>query len=219
MESTKYTHIIWDWNGTLLDDAWLCVEVMNDMLKSRNLPLLTLERYRGMFDFPVMDYYRALGFDFAREPFEVVGMEFMTGYNHRQHECKLHPEVAQILECIRSKGFHQCILSAREQNELRKETAELGVAIFFEQIDGLDDHYAHGKTEIGIRLMKELSVERNRILFIGDTLHDSDVAKELGIDCILIPNGHQSEKRLQHCGFPVLNSLPELTASLCGTTE
>ena len=35
----KYTNIIWDWNGTLLDDAWLCVDVMNGMLKEHGLPL------------------------------------------------------------------------------------------------------------------------------------------------------------------------------------
>ena len=38
MTSRKYSHILWDWNGTLLDDAWLCVEVMNSMLAERDLP-------------------------------------------------------------------------------------------------------------------------------------------------------------------------------------
>ena len=72
MESSKYTHVIWDWNGTLLDDNWLCVEVMNTLLSSRNLPLLTLERYRDIFDFPVKNYYEKLGFNFKKESFEIV---------------------------------------------------------------------------------------------------------------------------------------------------
>ena len=218
MEPSKYTHIIWDWNGTLLNDAWLCVEVMNSMLKLRNLPLLTLERYRDIFDFPVIDYYKKLGFDFEKEPFEVVGMDFMIRYNERQGECKLHDEATQILECIGLKGFRQSILSAREQKELRQETIDLVVAGFFEKINGLDDHYAHGKTDVGIRLLQELGIEKARILFIGDTLHDAEVAKELGIDCILIPNGHHSEKRLLGCEFPMISSLNELSARLCAST-
>ena len=31
----NYRHVIWDWNGTLLDDAWLCVEVLNGLLARR----------------------------------------------------------------------------------------------------------------------------------------------------------------------------------------
>jgi phosphoglycolate phosphatase len=215
MEYSEHTHIIWDWNGTLLNDAWLCVEVMNGMLKERGLPLLTLDRYRDIFDFPVADYYKKLGFDFDRESFKVVGMEFMIRYNDRQRECLLHEDAIRTLECIGKKGYRQCILSAREQNELRQETADLGVARFFEIVDGLDDHYAHGKTDVGIRLMKELGVERDKILFIGDTLHDAEVATELGIDCILVPNGHHSEKRLRECRFPLAGSLNELSTRLC----
>ena len=139
------------------------------------------------------------------------------GIAERQQECRLHDETTQILECIGRKGFLQSILSAREQNELRKETVNLGVARFFEKVDGLDDHYAHGKRDVGIRLMKELGVEKERILFIGDTLHDAEVAKELGIDCILIPNGHHSEKRLRESERPMVGSLKELSAHLCSS--
>ena len=211
----KYTHIIWDWNGTLLNDAWLCVEVMNGMLRQRNLPLLTLDRYRDIFDFPVKDYYERLGFDFTKDPFKTVGMEFMIRYNQRQKECNLHENVTEILSCVGKKGYRQCILSAREQNELRQETIDLGVNRFFEYIDGLDDHYAHGKTDVGIRLLKELNIKKEKILFIGDTRHDADAARELGIDCILVPNGHQSMERLVNCGFPLVTSLDELKNQLC----
>ena len=79
----KYKHIIWYWNGTLFDDAWLCVEVMNNVLSRRNMPLLTRDRYMETFDFPVKDYYRKLGFNFKSEPFEISGTEFIVGYNKR----------------------------------------------------------------------------------------------------------------------------------------
>ena len=41
-----YKHIIWDWNGTLLNDAWLFVEIMNGVLDNRNMDTITLEKYR-----------------------------------------------------------------------------------------------------------------------------------------------------------------------------
>ncbi len=206
----KCNHIIWDWNGTLLNDAWLCVEVMNGMLKERNLPLITLDIYRKIFDFPVRDYYLKLGFDFEKEPFEIVGMDFMLLYNRRQKECSLHPEAARILKEVRKRGYRQSILSAREENELRQEVKDLKVDQFFSAVFGLEDHYAYGKIDVGIRLLEKLSIPKDQLLFIGDTLHDAEVAEELGIDCILIPNGHQSKERIIHCGYPLVHRLRDL---------
>lgn len=206
----KYSHIIWDWNGTLLNDAWLCVDVMNGMLKEYSLPLSTLEDYREVFDFPVREYYRKLGFDFSVHPFEKVGMDWMVLYNERQKEASLHEGAQEVLQFIRERGYRQSILSAREQNELRKETGEMGVSGYFDHVFGLDDHYAHGKTDVGRRLLEVLGAPLQSLLFIGDTLHDAEVAYELGIDCILIPNGHQSHLRLLSSGVPVISEIGEL---------
>jgi phosphoglycolate phosphatase len=206
----NYEHIIWDWNGTLLNDAWLCVDVMNGMLAERGLPLRTLEEYREMFCFPVRDYYVMLGYDFSQEPFDEVGLEFILRYNRRQHEAFLHPEVKLVLEWISKKGYQQYILSAREQNELVSETKLLDVHTYFKKVRGLDDHYAHGKTDVGVQLVKEVGAEPSSMLFIGDTLHDAEVANEIGVDCILIPNGHYSETRLLASGVPLLPSLIHL---------
>ena len=76
----RYKHIMWDWNGTLVDDAWLCVEIMNKSLEKRNLQTITVEDYRQVFKFPVKDYYVELGFDFQSEPFEVCGLEFIDAF-------------------------------------------------------------------------------------------------------------------------------------------
>ncbi|MBC8315991.1 MAG: HAD family hydrolase [Bacteroidales bacterium] len=214
MDLTRYSHIIWDWNGTLLDDAWLCVDVMNGMLEKRDLSPITLEIYRDIFDFPVKDYYLTLGYDFDKEPFKEVGMEFMVLYNQRQKEANLHPEVKHLLPYCQLKGLSQSILSAREQNELLQETVDLEVNPYFKLVYGLDDHYAHGKTDVGFRLIRDLTTPRRELLFVGDTLHDAEVAKEIGIDCILIPSGHQSEWRIRSSGMLVFESLTEFTSQL-----
>ncbi len=214
IELKNYSHIIWDWNGTLLDDAWLCVDVMNGMLKERGMPLKTIDEYMELFDFPVKDYYMKLGYDFDIEPFDEVGMEFIIRYNKRQGETRLQPGALQVLTHFASRGFAQSILSAREQNELILETTSLGVFSFFDHICGLDDHYAHGKTDIGIKLIGDLTISKEKLLFIGDTSHDAEVAGEIGIDCILIPNGHQSRERLEKLGVPLISSLIELNKLL-----
>ena len=74
----KYRHIIWDWNGTLWDDTWLCVEINNHMLQRRSLPEITADTYRDTLCFPVVDYYCQLGFDYESDSYNRLAEEFQA---------------------------------------------------------------------------------------------------------------------------------------------
>ncbi|MEM9226864.1 MAG: HAD family hydrolase, partial [Verrucomicrobiota bacterium] len=84
-----YKHIIWDWNGTLIDDTWLCVEVINQIMALRKMPPVNIDSYRAEFGFPVIEYYHKLGFDLEHDPFEEISVEFISEYNRRRMECHL----------------------------------------------------------------------------------------------------------------------------------
>ena len=109
MSSSKYKHIIWDWNGTLLDDGWLFVDVMNSILKRRNMDTITLKKYREIFGFPVKNYYIKLGFDLDAEPFEKSGLEFIREYGKRRYEAQLYPEVIALLNELSNIGITHSI--------------------------------------------------------------------------------------------------------------
>jgi phosphoglycolate phosphatase len=212
----NYKHIIWDWNGTLFDDAWLCVEIMNKMLLRRKLKTITVEEYQNVFTFPVKDYYEKIGFDFNKEFFEIVGKEWMDEYENRKTECSLYKNVKEILNKISGLDIGQSILSAYSQNALIEIVDYFGLLSYFSHIVGLDHIYATSKVELGISLIKRLSLENNEAVLIGDTVHDFDVANEIGADCILIANGHQSKEKLLTCSVPVWNSIEEIVKPVKG---
>ena len=205
-----YQHIIWDWNGTLFDDAWLCVDVMNGVLERRNMPKLTLERYQEVFDFPVKDYYKRLGFDFDTEPFEISGTEFIVEYEKRRHEASLQPNAKEVLQKISDIGITQSLLSAYKQETLEELVDYFDLRPFFIKILGLDNHYAYGKIENGKQWMSTLRFKPHEVLFIGDTVHDHEVAEAIGADCVLIPSGHHTREKLETCGVPILRSLEDV---------
>ena len=143
----KYRHIIWDWNGTLLDDAWLCVDVMNKLLKRREIPELDLNKYQEVFGFPIINYYKRLGFTFVEEPFEIPGTEFIVEYNKRWKETKLQQDALPALEKISKLNISQSMLSAQEQLQLNRFMDHFNLSQYFENISGLHNHYADGKLE------------------------------------------------------------------------
>ena len=206
----KYKHIIWDWNGTLLDDTWLCVEGITKSLEKRSLQTTTKEIYRKVFSFPVEDYYERLGFDFNKEPFEVAGDEFVAYYAKCFHKVKLHKQVSSALGALEIAGFSQSILSAGKQEYLDQWVKVHGLSEYFMIIRGIDNQYARGKIELGISFIKELPYEKDEIVMVGDTVHDSDVADAMGIDCLLIDHGHMGNKKLKTTGRKVFSNIEDV---------
>lgn len=208
------TTIIWDWNGTLLNDAEVCREAINKMLTKRSLPELSIEKYRNVFTFPVIEYYREVGFDFTVEEWEPVAMEFINLYLHALPICGLTPFASQTLEKFKKKGYRQAIISAMEHDALLKSVSALGISEYFDFIGGIGDHYGGGKIENARNYFKQVGLNPEKITLIGDTLHDSEVAAELRCKCILVATGHQSYQRLQETGLPVINDLSEIDSGL-----
>lgn len=206
--------IIWDWNGTLLDDTDLCVSVINQLLFKRNLPALTREKYREVFTFPVRDYYQAIGFDFTSEDFEIPAMEFTDLYNSRVDVCSLHQGALTILKHFKYAGYRQFVLSAMKTEMLVKTLKDQDIWNFFEDVAGLDDHYAVSKLQRGVELLQKHRLNAKNTMLVGDTLHDAEVASHLGIPCILAAHGHQSEERLRVNGNQVIRDLNMLKTTI-----
>jgi phosphoglycolate phosphatase-like HAD superfamily hydrolase len=52
------------------------------------------------------------------------------------------------------------------------------------------------------------------VLFVRDTVHDYEIAKEMGTDCVLVACGHQPKEKLEMCGVQVLNRVNDVLTLL-----
>jgi len=206
----KKKTIFWDWNGTLLDDLEICLAGINILLEERNLPLLEKNRYRQIFTFPVKDYYQEAGFDFSDEPFEIPAEEFILHYKVLLPQALLFQDVKIVLQYFQELGFRQFILSAMEQKSLEESIENRGITPFFDGISGINNNLAHSKLENARELISNYKINPKESILIGDTIHDAEVAGDIGIDVVLVARGHQSEERLQKTGLPVINNLSKL---------
>ncbi len=210
MTTPGYRHIIWDWNGTLLDDAAECLKVLNDLLARRGLATIDLTSYRKTFDFPVIDFYRGLGFNFDNESYDAVADEYIAGYTACVPHCFLQPGARDVLEHFQQAGLTQSVLSAYHQQRLEEAIVHFGLEAYFLRLVGLNDYLAHSKVENGRRWLRELPHDSREVLLIGDTLHDVEVAREMGVDGVLLTTGHQNSDRLRASGIACFDSLPAI---------
>lgn len=189
-------HVIWDWNGTLLSDVDHAVDTVNRLLSENGLPSTTLENYKRDFGFPVVDYYKKLGFPTTRKEFielcEVFNRYFLEGMDR----CTLWPGANEALQMIRLSGKTQSLLSASFQEILDWSVKQFGVDAFFHYVVGVNDKAASSKVNRGHDLIAMAKIDPEKTLLIGDTDHDLEVAEALGIDALLVDHGHQCKSRL-----------------------
>ena len=205
----KYTHVLWDFNGTILDDVEAGIKSVNTLLTARDLPgLKGVSEYQAVFGFPIIDYYRRLGFDFEKEPYEIIAPLWVEQYLINVKEAKIFDDVLQTVAEFKRRGLVQLILSATELTMLKDQLSDLGIANAFDGVLGLDNIHAESKVSLARQWGEQNPYARP--LMIGDTVHDAEVADAIGADCILVARGHQSRKTLEKCNCRIVNTLGEI---------
>lgn len=207
----KYEYIIWDWNGTLLNDVDVNFEILNILLKRRNLPEFdSKDRYLSMFGFPIIDFYEKAGFDLVGERFEDIAREYSHLYDELFPTVELYGKAEEVLRFFFNMGVSQVIVSASQQRLLTHQVTLHGIDHYFDDILGMRDIYGKGKVSIARYWMAQNGLMGRQVLFVGDTLHDKEVADSIGCDCILVADGHNSKERLLSSGATVVDSIAEI---------
>jgi phosphoglycolate phosphatase len=97
-----------------------------------------------------------------------------------------------------------------ENDFLHQSIRDKGIYEYFELIAGIKDHFADSKSMQAQMLIERMNADPDRTTIIGDTIHDYEVAKEIGCRVLLIANGHQSAERLKKLDCQVINNLSEV---------
>ena len=207
------SHIIWDWNGTLLDDTQACVNAINVLLTKRGVPVIDIPRYREVFGFPVIDFYRRIQFPLDSENWDLVAREFHDVFL-ADDTFKLQRGTLKTLETLQGRGVDQSVLSASEQTILENMLSDFEIRDYFSHVCGVNNLYGHSKVDVGRKMLSRFTTPRESVVLVGDTLHDVEVAQALGVACVLIAEGHQSRDRLEQAGVPVYANLDAFCDSL-----
>lgn len=203
--------VLWDWNGTLLDDLTYAIGVRNRTFPAFGLPRIgSVAEYHRQFTFPVRRYYERAGV--TDETFVAVAHAWMAEYVRGFDTVPLHGDAVETLARFAAAGVRQAVLSATRRDMLESQIARFPIRAYFTDVLGLSDIYARSKEAVGLDYLARCGVPAASTLMIGDTLHDAEVARAMGTGCVLVARGHQSRETLLTAGVPVMDTLLEAAA-------
>jgi phosphoglycolate phosphatase-like HAD superfamily hydrolase len=202
------THLVWDWNGTLLDDLSLVVSSTNHAFTAVGGRHVDSDEHRALFRRPVAEFYaEILGRAVDEEEFGELDRIFHDAYRLGLTSMSLAADAKAALTWWPGG---QSLLSMWFHNELVPAVESYGLAGIFARVDGL-------RTEVGGHLkaghlaahLEELGVPGGDAVLIGDSLDDAAAADSVGAAVVLYTGGFTHPDRLREAGRPVADTLVE----------
>lgn len=202
----EYTHIIWDWNGTLLNDVAASLASVNDMLDMRGMPHISIDFYKECIGVPIRKFYDRV-FDMENEDYSIIIKQYNEGYLRHLADCGLTEGAREAIDFFASRGMRQAVVSSSNNDQLCMNIRKYGLEGCFDAVLGSADFYAGSKIDRAKDYLAKTGAKNGRILVIGDLEHDADMAKDLGADCVLLTSGHEHISRLQRAEVPLIDDL------------
>lgn len=205
----KYDFVLWDWNGTVLDDVSAALASVNDMLRRRNMKEIGIGYYRQCIGTPIKKFYEKV-FELEKEDYPSLLGEYNAGYLAHLSSCGLAEGVRDVIEFFAENGAKQIIVSSCEKNQLTENVEKYGVSHYFDAVIGSEDFFAGSKIERAAAYLEKNGGAGCTKLVIGDLVHDYELSVSLGADCILLRSGHENPELLDSCPAAKVNSLKEI---------
>jgi len=207
----KYDFVLWDWNGTLIDDLEMNLEVMKELMTENGLlNVPSKDFYLEHFGFPVGSFYELLGFDFSKVDYLKLADDYVEKYEEKFKTTYLFENAEKTLQTLFENGVHQAVISATGHERLVPQVKRFEISKVFDAILGTENDLGKGKTAVAVEWLQKSGADPKRTVFIGDTLHDLETANAIGCDCIFIARGHNSKERLLKTGRTVLGDISEV---------
>lgn len=209
--TVQVRHIVWDWNGTLLDDNDVVLSAVNGVCATFGRRPVSLEEWRAMFRRPIQASYEdLLERDLTEDEWATLDRTYHDAYRESLHTCGLADGGLEALRAWRATGCSQSLLSMWFHDELVPLITEFGLFGFFTRVEGLRRKVGGGsKAEHLARHLEMVGVEPAEVVVIGDVTDDAEAATQVGAHCVLVSTGMASPRALQGTGLPVVDSVPE----------
>ena len=204
------SHVVWDWNGTLLDDLDIVIEALNVGIAEYGIDPIDDHTYRTHFTRPIRRFYDSLiGRPVSDMEWEHLNNTFHVEYFARVHRARLAADALDAIALAEQLGWSQSLLSMTTHDRLIEIVGGLGLTDRFIRIDGLHEPTGGLKAGYLESHINTIGADPGSVVVIGDTPDDAAAARHIGARVILYDGGSHHAEELDAVGAPVVVSLVE----------
>jgi len=193
----RYTLVVFDWDGTLIDSAGTIVECIQDASREMGLTVPERERARHVIGLGLHDSLRHAVPDLPRERYRDFADRYRRHFLARESSMSLFEGVPRLLAGLHERGVLLAVATGKSRAGLDRALVASDLGAYFCASRCADETHPKPHPAMLLELMQELDAEPERVLMVGDTSHDLEMARNAGVDAVAVGYGAHPEHELR----------------------
>ena len=208
----RYDLIVWDWDGTIMDSTPTIVHCIQQSCRDLGFKVPDDALASSVIGLGIHDSLRRAVPWVDPAHFQKLTDRFRFHYLAKDHELDLFVGIRELLEDLRSDNYLLGVATGKSRVGLDRSLKHHQIGHLFHETRTADESFSKPHPGMLLELSDVTQVPTRRILMVGDTTHDLDMAANAGVDAIAVtygahpPDTLKTSKSLAH-----LDNVPQLS--------
>ncbi|MBN7824491.1 HAD-IA family hydrolase [Bowmanella dokdonensis] len=209
----KYSLVIFDWDGTLMDSCGRIVSSMQTAARRAGLAVPSNEAVKDIIGISLKPAISRLFGQLESYEADTLFEYYRQEYVEKDlTPTPLFAGAQALLADLRGRNTLMAVATGKARRGLDRVWRETGTGQYFSASRCGDETQSKPHPEMLVQLLDEFNLSAREAVMIGDTVYDMQMAEQLGMDRIGISHGvHVPERLKQHQPLAIVDSLAELT--------
>ncbi|MCL2468697.1 MAG: HAD family hydrolase [Alphaproteobacteria bacterium] len=187
--------VVFDWNGTLINDTWLTWRAVNEILVTLGGRAISEEQYKAAYRMPLKAMYQELGLSrrIIEEQEEIVFKIFGDVYQSLVHKTTLHEGTRETLHYLKKQEHKSLILSNHNRPCIERQLKRFGLETYFDEVlANAPDEYKNIMHKAGKKDRLDDWLKRHKCyggIVVGDSPEEMDIALQHGFTSVAVESG------------------------------
>lgn len=207
----QFDLIVFDWDGTLYDSTALITRSIQSACADVGAAVPSNEAASYVIGLGLQDALRHAAPDLPPDRYPELGLRYRHHYFERKHELVLFDGVLDMLHSLKARHHWLAVATGKNRRGLDEAIGSAQLKGMFDSTRTADETASKPNPQMLLELMRELAVEPERTLMIGDTTHDLQLAMNAGAASLGVSYGAHAHETFDAFGpRHVAHSVKEL---------
>lgn len=207
----RYSLIVFDWDGTLIDSASTIVECIQQASRDMGLEVPDHDTASHVIGLGLHDALRFAVPGLERAQYMDFVAHYRRHFLQREEAMTLFPGISELIAALRARGHRLAVATGKSRQGLERALDASGLRPHFDATRCADETHPKPHPAMLLELLEVLCLEPTQALMIGDTSHDLEMAKSANVSAIAVTYGAHPEASLRALQpLALAASVPEL---------
>lgn len=185
----KYNTIIFDLDGTLIDTSEGIINCYNNTAKEYNKNIISRENFTGIIGCPLYVGFTK-NYNMTDEEAKEAVIKYRNLYNEIGiYESKPYDGILDLLKKLKQNGYNVAVATLKLEKFAKLMLKNHELDKYIDVIFGPTESIEYKKSDLLKKVIKHFNVSKSEVILVGDSIYDSEGAKEIGIDFIGVTYG------------------------------